>query len=65
MVDDCVDALDLLDPYSGFSWHQPRRSKMEQQIVNIRHLQLHATQLSDRLPPGSGVEWVGSSASRV
>lgn len=58
MVDDAVDALDLSDPHSGFSWY--KIPKMEHQIVNIRHIQYHQAQLADRLreETGAGVGWV-------
>jgi hypothetical protein len=57
MVDDAVDALNLHDPHSGFSWY--RIPKMEHQIVNIRHIQYHEAQLADRLREvsGAGVNW--------
>lgn len=57
MVDDAVDALDLNDPQSGFSWY--KGPKMEHQIVNIRHIQYHQAQLADRLrlATGAGVNW--------
>lgn len=61
IVDAAVDALDVLDPESGFSWHKPVRSKVEQQIASIRHIQLHATQLASRVhaATGASVDWVG------
>jgi hypothetical protein len=57
MVDDAVDALDLKDPQSGFSWYKV--PKMEHQIINIRHIQYHEAQLADRLraATGAGVNW--------
>jgi hypothetical protein len=57
LVDDAVDALDLNDPQSGFSWY--KIPKMEHQIVNIRHVQYHQAQLADRLrvATGAGVNW--------
>jgi len=57
LVDDAVDALDLNDPRSGFSWYKV--PKMEHQIVNIRHIQYHQAQLADRLrvATGTGVNW--------
>ncbi len=57
LVDDAVDALDLTDPQSGFSWYKV--PKMEHQIVNIRHIQYHQAQLADRLrvTTGAGVNW--------
>ena len=57
MVDDAVDALDLRDPKSGFSWYEV--SKLEHQLINIRHIQYHEAQLADRLraATGAGVNW--------
>jgi hypothetical protein len=59
MIDDAVDAMDLLSPESGFYWYPI--SKIEHQIVNIRHIQHHMAQLSERLRVAAdiGVEWVG------
>jgi hypothetical protein len=59
MVNEAVDALDLQSPDSGFSWY--RMSKLEHQIVNIRHIQHHTAQLADRLrsSAGIGIRWVG------
>lgn len=60
MVDEAVDALDLDSPDSGFSWYKV--SKLEHQLINIRHLQHHTAQLTDRLRSDAniGVKWVGS-----
>jgi hypothetical protein len=60
MVDDAIDALDLHSPESGFSWY--RVSKLEHQIINIRHIQHGAAQLADRLRSavGVGIDWVGA-----
>ena len=60
-VDPAVDALDLHDPQCGFPWY--RMSKLEHQLVNLRHLQHHAAQLADRLRQSHdvGVKWVGGS----
>jgi hypothetical protein len=59
-LDAAVDALDLRSPESGFSWYKV--SKLEHQLVNIRHIQHHTAQLSDRLraATGRGVRWVGA-----
>ncbi|HEY8228313.1 MAG TPA: DinB family protein [Pyrinomonadaceae bacterium] len=59
MVDDAVDALNLHDPSSGFSWYKV--SKFEHQIINLRHLQHHTAQLADRLRSTAdvGIKWVG------
>lgn len=60
MIDDAVDALDLLSPESGFVWY--KISKIEFQFVTIRHLQHHAAQLGERLRTSSDIEltWVGA-----
>jgi hypothetical protein len=64
MVDDAVDALDLASPTSGFPWY--RMSKLEHQLVNLRHLQHHAAQLADRLRAATdlGTRWVGGVPAR-
>lgn len=60
MVDEAIDALDLLCPRSGFSWYKV--SKLEHQIINIRHIQHGAAQIADRLrsATGKGIDWVGA-----
>jgi len=59
IVDDFVDNMDLQNPESGFSWYNI--SKIEHQLVNIRHLQHGAAQLADRLRSklDIGIRWVG------
>ncbi len=59
MVDGAVDALDLHSPDCGFPWYKV--SKLEHQLVNLRHLQHHAAQLADRLRAAQdvGIRWVG------
>ena len=63
MLDDAVDKLDLESAQSGF----PRYpiSKLEHQLVNLRHIQHHAAQLADRLRSAAdiGIKWVGSRPS--
>jgi hypothetical protein len=63
LVDGAVDALNLCDPLSGFSWYKV--SKFEHQIINIRHIQHHTAQLADRLRSAAdlGIKWVGSRPS--
>jgi hypothetical protein len=63
LVDVAVDALNLADPSSGFSWYQV--SKFEHQIINIRHIQHHTAQLADRLRSAAdvGIKWVGARRS--
>lgn len=60
MVDTCVDAMDLTDAKSGFYWYKV--SKLEHQLVNIRHLAHHAGQLIDRVRRRAdlGTRWVGA-----
>jgi phosphopantothenoylcysteine synthetase/decarboxylase len=62
MVNAAVDALDLQSPESGFYWYKV--SKLEHQIINIRHIQLGAAQLAARLRTelNIGLEWVGTGA---
>ncbi len=58
MVDGALDRIDLQSPDSGFWWY--RMSKLEHQMVNLRHVQHHVAQLLDRLRTreGVGVHWV-------
>lgn len=58
-ADHNLDLLDLEHPESGFYWYPI--PKLEHQIVNIRHLQHHAAQLTDRLrnEAGIGTQWMG------
>jgi hypothetical protein len=60
MLDAAVDALDLSSPDSGFHWY--RMSKLEHQLVNLRHVQHHAAQLADRLRASHdiGIAWVAA-----
>ena len=62
-VDRAVDLLDLESPESGFSWYT--MSKLEHQLVNIRHVQHHSAQLADRLRSAAdiGIKWVGSGSA--
>jgi len=59
-VDRAVDAMDLNRTESGFHY---RMSKLEHQLVNLRHLGHHTGQLADRLREATnfGVRWVGGS----
>jgi DinB superfamily len=60
LVDRSVDAIDLNWNESGFHY---RMSKLEHQLVNLRHIQHHAAQLADRLREAAdiGVKWKGGS----
>lgn len=57
MVDPTIDTLDLSSQNSGFSWYPI--SKLEHQLVSLRHIQHHAAQLADRVraATGEGVRW--------
>lgn len=61
MVDAAVDALDLESAESGFWWYKV--SKLEHQLINIRHVQHHAAQLADRLRAAEdvGIKWVSAA----
>jgi hypothetical protein len=64
MVDGAVDALDIDSPESGFSWYQV--SKLEHQIINIRHIAHHMAQLADRLRAAAdiGIRWVDAGPAK-
>jgi len=64
MVDDAVDAMDVLSPESGFWWYPI--SKLEHQLVNLRHIQHGAAQIADRVRTAAdlGVDWVGSGRGK-
>jgi hypothetical protein len=59
MVDGAIDRMDLEAADCGFPWY--RMGKLEHQLVNLRHIQHHASALSTRLRMGHGtmVQWVG------
>jgi CheY-like chemotaxis protein len=59
-VDAAVDALDLDAPQCGFPWYPI--PKLEHQLVNLRHIQHHAGQISERLrrEAGIGIPWAGA-----
>jgi hypothetical protein len=59
MVDGLIDTVDITSPESGFWWYKV--SKLEHQIINIRHIQHGTAQLADRVraAAGIGIEWVG------
>jgi hypothetical protein len=59
-IDRAVDALDITNPDCGFFWYKV--SKIEHQIISLRHLQHHMAQLGDRIraATNTGIGWVGS-----
>jgi hypothetical protein len=61
LVDPTVDQLDLDSEETGFSWYQDM-SKLSHSLMNLRHLQGHVGQLSERLMArGIDTDWVGRS----
>lgn len=64
MVDDTLRTMDIWSSESGFSWY--KIPKLEHQVANIRHIQIGAAQLAQRLRTklDIGVRWVGSAAAR-
>jgi hypothetical protein len=60
LIDVAVDALDLDSAESGFRWYG--MSKLEHQLVNLRHIQHHGGQLADRLRfvADVGTRWVAA-----
>ncbi|MGE3276622.1 MAG: DinB family protein [Vicinamibacterales bacterium] len=64
MVDERLGAMNLASPDSGFSWYPI--SKLEHQIVNIRHIAHHASQLADRVRAAGDIrlKWVGTGHGR-
>ena len=63
MVDPMIDALDLTSRDPGFSWYKV--SKVEHQIINIRHIQHHAVYLSAALRASGKdpVTWISPTRS--
>lgn len=58
-VDAWVDALDLSLAETGFPWYK-KMTKLDHQIMNIRHTQGHVGQLSELLMArGIDIDWVG------
>jgi hypothetical protein len=64
-INEWVNAIDVLSQESGFSWYKV--SKLEHQIVNIRHIEHGTAQLADRLrsKTGTGINWVGKKHDLV
>lgn len=60
IIDDVVDTLDFASTESGFHWYKV--SKLEHQVINVRHLNHHMAQLADRLTAAGvgGMRWVGA-----
>src|SRR5690606_36382134 len=65
-LEPAVQELDLSHPESGFHWYKV--SKLEHQLVNLKHLQHLLAQFLDRIRihQGTGVSWIrdGSGDTR-
>lgn len=60
MVDQVVDALDLDSQDTGFDWYK-NMTKLDHQMMSLRHLQGHVGQLSELLMArGVDIDWVGT-----
>ncbi len=56
-VDSLLDALDLASQESGFPWY--KISKLDHQLLNVRHLGVHVGQLQERcFARGIELDWV-------
>lgn len=55
-----IDRLDLASPSSGFSWY--KISKLEHQLLNLRHVMQHTGQIMERVRSSAdqGVRWRGA-----
>jgi hypothetical protein len=64
LVDNAVDVLDLRSADCGFHWYKV--SKLEHQLISIRHIQHHSAQLADRLRDAINVNvrWVAAGKAR-
>ncbi|HLJ53428.1 MAG TPA: DinB family protein [Chthonomonadaceae bacterium] len=61
-VDATVEALDLDSADTGFPWYKDM-AKLDHVLMNLRHLQGHVGQLSERLMAhGVDIDWVGKRA---
>ena len=61
LIDATVARLDLESQGTGFSWY-PNMTKLSHELMNLRHLQGHVGQLSERLmAQGIETEWVAKS----
>lgn len=65
MVEEALARMDLQSRESGFHWYKV--SKLEHQIVNIRHIQHGAAQLADRIRSAldEGTRWSGTAPLRI
>ena len=58
-IDGRVDAMDLEEAWCGFTWY-PNVSRVELQMLSMRHLHGHLGQLHEILiANGQDIEWLG------
>lgn len=63
LVDETVDSLDLDTDETGFPWI-PDMSKLSNELENLRHLQGHVGQLSERLMGAEiDIDWIGTATA--
>lgn len=64
-MDAAIDTMDVMSSESGFYWYKV--SKLEHQMINLRHIQHGTAQLADRLRSIAdlGVKWVGAKRTAV
>jgi hypothetical protein len=64
LIDATVDRLDLDSQETGFSWY-PNMTKLSHELMNLRHIQGHVGQLSERLMArGIDTDWVATSGGQ-
>lgn len=63
LIDPTVDLLDLDSDETGFPWY-PNMTKLSHELMNLRHIQGHVGQLSERLMArGIDTGWVGKAGA--
>ena len=64
LVDAAVNELDLESEETGFSWY-PNMTKLSHELMNLRHIQGHVGQLSERLMMrGIDINWIAKSVGK-
>ena len=65
MVDEVIDALDLERADTGFPWYK-NMTKLDHEIMSLRHIQGHVGQLSELLMArGIDTDWMGKRPREV
>lgn len=64
LISETVDSLDLERQETGFSWY-PNMTKLSHELMNLRHLQGHVGQLSERLMArGIDIDWTAKGTGK-